>query len=366
MDRRHVFQGISRTVAISCSSRTDAIRCISRTEGVRNRSIAFDHFPIGVRLGQYIWFDEDFSVSFIPSNTSIPLFFSRLHSVDRTEKSIHLFQISDLHFGPPYVPQVGEAALRLAQAHPHDAIIINGDLTQRARREQFEEAKNYMSRLPQIPQLVIPGNHDVPLYRIFERLFTPHRLYREIISDELNPVLRIPGAVIVGLDSTAPRTAISNGQIFKWQLDLCDQVFRETPTDVARIVVAHHHFAPAPDHLRDSKMPNAKRAIERFSNLNVDMILGGHLHRAYIGNSLDFYPGIRRDRGIIIAQCGTTTSRRGRGREQEKNSLNKIEISKGMITITHFMYFHESDEFEMISRHAFRRGSIPEAVAKSP
>jgi 3',5'-cyclic AMP phosphodiesterase CpdA len=282
--------------------------------------------------------------------------------VDNALKPIRLLQISDLHFGPPYLELVGEAALRMANAQQQDAIIINGDLTQRAKRSQFEAAKRYIDRLPEAPQLVVPGNHDVPLYRVLERLVDPLRLYREIISQELNPVLKIEGAVIVGLDSTAPRTAISNGKIFKWQLDMCDHVFSKTQVGLARIVVAHHHFAPAPDHLRDSNMPHAKRAIERFSDLKVDMILGGHLHRAFIGNSLDFYPGVHRDRGIIIAQCGTTTSRRGRGREQEKNSLNRIEISKAMITIEHFMYFHERDEFEMVSRHSFRRGSIPDAI----
>jgi len=281
--------------------------------------------------------------------------------VDRTKKPIRLLQISDLHFGPPFVEQVGEAALKTAiEMHP-DAIVINGDLTQRAKRDQFMAAKRYMDRLPSVPQLVIPGNHDVPLYRVLERMLDPHLLYREIISAELNPVLKIDGAVIVGLDSTAPRSAISNGQIFKWQLDLCERAFRDTPNGIARIVVAHHHFAPAPDNLRDSQMPHSRRAIERFTDLKVDLILGGHLHRAYIGNTLDFYPGSHRDRGIIIAQCGTTTSRRGRGREQEKNSLNQIEISDKTITIAHHMYFHESDAFEEISRHTFRRGILSQA-----
>ena len=241
-----------------------------------------------------------------------------------------------------------------------DAVIISGDLTQRAKREQFEAAKRYIRRLPNVPQLVIPGNHDVPLYRIFERMFHPHALYQEIISDELNPVLKIDGAVIVGLDSTAPHSAISNGRIFKWQLDACEEAIRDAPSDQARIVVAHHHFAPAPDYLHDRNMPKSKRAIERFADLNVDMILGGHLHRAYIGNSLDFYPGSHRDRGIIIAQCGTTTSRRGRGREREKNSLNEIVIAKESISIIHYMYFHERAAFEAISRHSFRRGSFSE------
>lgn len=271
------------------------------------------------------------------------------------ENPIRLLHISDLHFGPPYLEEVGEAALKIANTLQPNAVIVSGDLTQRAKREQFQAAKLFLSRLPNVPQLVIPGNHDVPLYRVFERMFRPHMLYKEIISTNLNPVLKFEGVVIAGLDSTAPRSAISNGRIFQWQLDACDQAFRDAPAESARIVVAHHHFAPAPDYLRDSIMPKAKRAIERFAELKVDMILGGHLHRAYIGNSLDFYPGLHRDRGIIITQCGTTTSRRGRGREREKNSLNRIEIGKTTISITHFIYFRESNSFEAVSRHTFRR-----------
>ena len=203
--------------------------------------------------------------------------------------------------------------------------------------------------------MVIPGNHDVPLYRVFERLFTPHRYYQEVISEELNSVLRLEQAVFVGLDSTAPRSAISNGRIHAWQLDYCEQAFKGTSDDVARIVVAHHHFAP-PDYLTDRTMAKSKRAIMRFVELGVDLILGGHLHRAYIGNSLDFYPGTHRERGIIIAQSGTTTSRRGRGREQEKNTFNLVELFPDTIDITHYLYFDERHGFIPTSRHTFRRG----------
>ncbi len=266
-----------------------------------------------------------------------------------------LLQISDLHFGPPYVKEVGEAVLRIAPELNADAVIVSGDLTQRAKREQFEAAKAFLAQLPDVPRLVIPGNHDVPLYRFAERMMHPHRLYREIISSDLNPVLRVKGAVIAGIDSTAPHTAISNGRILQSQLDACEEVFRSAPQDAIRIVVAHHHFTPAPDYLRDSMMQKAKRAMQCFENLKVEMILGGHLHRAYVGNSLDFYPGKHRDRGIIIAQCGTTTSRRGRGREREKNSLNFIEIRKSTITIKHYMYFSEIDGFGILSQHTFHR-----------
>jgi hypothetical protein len=85
------------------------------------------------------------------------------------------------------------------------------------------------------------------------------------------------------------------------------------------------------------------------------LILGGHLHRAYIGNSLDVYPSKDRSSGIIIVQCGTTTSQRGRAREREKNSFNLIKVDDDMVRVTHYMYFHELDNFAPVSRHIFPR-----------
>lgn len=266
-----------------------------------------------------------------------------------------ILQISDLHFGPPYVPEVGAAVLQIAPELKADAIVVSGDLTQRAKPEQFKAAREFLDQLPDVPRLVIPGNHDVPLYRVAERLMDPHAEYRRYISKDLNPILRIDGAVIVGLDSTSPRRAVTNGRIHRWQLDRCSEAFRDAPADCVRIVVAHHHFAPAPDYLHDSSMPKARRAMERFVELGVEMILGGHLHRAYIGNSLDFFPGEHRERGIIIAQSGTTTSRRGRGREREKNSFNLIQVCRDTLRITHYMYFHEEEGFAPLSRHIFPR-----------
>lgn len=268
---------------------------------------------------------------------------------------MRILHLSDLHFGPPFVPEVGAAVLETAGKLGADAIVISGDFTQRATREQFAAAKEFIDRLPKCPKLVVPGNHDVPLYRIWERLTEPHGLYQKFISEELDTVLRLDDAVLVGLDSTSPRTAISNGRLKAGQLEFCERAFASAADHVARIVVAHHHFAPAPDYLHDQTMPRAKRAITRFVDLGVELVLGGHLHRAYVGNSLDFYPGNDRDRGIVIVQCGTTTSRRGRGREREKNSFNLISVAGDMLEITHYVFFDHREGFTPLSRHHFPR-----------
>ena len=268
---------------------------------------------------------------------------------------MNILQISDVHFGPYYVPEAGEALLRAVQELESDVIIVSGDFTQRARREQFAEARKFLDRLPDCPTVVIPGNHDVPLYRVFERIFKPYDLYKEYISKDLDMVLRSEEAVIVALNSTKPLRAIVNGRISRWQLKFVEDAFRDVPTDALRIVVAHHHFAPAPDYEGGQVMPKAKRAIDCFTDLKVDMVIGGHLHRAYIGNSLDVYPGEDREHGIIIVQSGTSTSRRGRAREREKNSFNHIRVAEGVVRITHYMYFSDLDGFAPVSRHLFPR-----------
>lgn len=268
---------------------------------------------------------------------------------------LSLMQISDLHFGPHFLPRVSEATQRAAHDLRPDVMIISGDFTQRAKPSEFQDARKFLDALPPVPTVVTPGNHDVPLYRVWERLTAPYDNYQEHISADLDSTLRVDGATIVSLNSTAPYRAITNGRISNEQLDYCEQALSAAPAGDLRIVVAHHHFAPAPDYEQTDVMPRAKRAMDRFESLGVDIVMGGHLHRAYIGNSLDIYAGAKRQRGIIVCQCGTTTSRRGRAREREKNSFNYVEVSDHSIVITHWMYFSDADRFEPIGRHEFPR-----------
>jgi 3',5'-cyclic AMP phosphodiesterase CpdA len=264
---------------------------------------------------------------------------------------------SDIHFGAPYLPDVGEAFLRAAHDARPDLVVVSGDLTQRAKVREFEQAAAFLDRLPEAPLVVTPGNHDVPLYRVWERLFAPHRNYRELIRDELDTVTRVPGATVVSLDSTAPYTAIVNGRIRRDQVAFAREAFRDVHHDDLRVVVAHHHFAPAPDYEGDRSMPRARAVLEELTDMGVELILGGHLHRAYIGNSLDVHPGERRDRGVVIVQSGTTTSGRGRARERAKNSFNVIRVSTDAIEVTHFMFFHDLGHFAPFSIHGFPRRS---------
>lgn len=262
-----------------------------------------------------------------------------------------ILHISDLHFGPPFLPDRAEAVQELAQAEPPDVVVVSGDFTQRARRSQFEEAAAWLDRF-EAPVVVTPGNHDVPLYRVWERFLSPHAHYRETISEELDTVTRIGRMTIVALNSTR-RLTLDNGRLDRDQLEFAARAFEEAPEDDLRAVVTHHHLAPPPAFSGHSVMPRAKRALGEFRRQGVDLVMAGHMHRAYIGDSLDFFPAGDREDGIVIVQCGTTTSARGRGRERFTNSLNYLRARHGRLEITHYLWRDDAEEFWPHSRHSF-------------
>ena len=69
--------------------------------------------------------------------------------------------LSDIHFGA-HDPRIVDAATAWLEERRPDLVIISGDLTQRARVEQFRAASAWLNRLRAagLKLLVIPGNHD--------------------------------------------------------------------------------------------------------------------------------------------------------------------------------------------------------------
>lgn len=268
-----------------------------------------------------------------------------------------ILHISDLHFGPPYLEKVGDALLRATAHWTPDVIVASGDFTQNCKPEEFQSARAFLDRLPDVPRVVTPGNHDVPRIFRFWEWTDPFALYRRHIYEQLNYSMRLPGISIMSVNTTSRVGTLRNGSIRLEQLQMCEDFFRDTPQGDLKMVVGHHHLAPAPDYKGGSTMRNAERAVEKFTELRVDLVLGGHLHRAFIGNSLDFAATGNRDHGVTIIQCGTSTSRRGRVREREKNSFNLIFAGPKVIRVTQFMYFSEPDAFHVVSERFFPRAS---------
>jgi 3',5'-cyclic AMP phosphodiesterase CpdA len=243
-----------------------------------------------------------------------------------------LLHASDLQCGRPFRPEAAEALIRFAHGLRPDAIVIAGDLTQRAKAREFRTAKALIERLPAVPVLVTPGNHDVPLYRVWERIFAPYRQWKAWMSPELDVVVHHPAATFVVLNSSAPHAAIVNGRIRAEQLAFAQRVFADAPADLARVLVIHHHFVPAPDASAGPPMPGAHHLVHAFEVMGVDLVLGGHVHETHVSTSRALLPE-RDGPGVPLVASGTTTSRRGRGAERGANSLNVVRLDVDGVSV---------------------------------
>jgi len=233
--------------------------------------------------------------------------------------------VSDLHFGTE-VPAVANALLVDLQARRLSLIVVSGDLTQRARRKQFEAARAYLARLSQ-PQLVVPGNHDVPLYDVARRFLSPLTRYSRFISRDLDPTFVDEEIMVVGLN-TARSFTWKNGRI---SVDQIEALKRRLDRGGYRlkVVVTHHPFLPPPGDAGIELVGRAARAITVLDAGNVDLLLAGHLHRGYAGDIRTHYPAAHR--AIIAVQAGTAISHRMR--QGEANAYNLLTLERECITI---------------------------------
>jgi 3',5'-cyclic AMP phosphodiesterase CpdA len=267
-----------------------------------------------------------------------------------------ILHISDVHFGPPHLPQVAAGLLRLVEERQPDFVALSGDLTQRAKPHQFREARAWVDRIA-VPSVTVPGNHDVPLYRFWERFVQPYGAYRRNFAGELEPIYRDDELLAVGLN-TAHGWTFTHGRLrLARLLELCD-VLTAAPDHLFKVVIAHHSLIPPPDFANQRVLTNADEAVHLFREVGVDLVLSGHHHQAYVGSSEEFCAKGRAP--VVILHSGTTTSSRGRGVERGKNSCNWIEVDGQSMLVSHLRWHPEQERFTEYSRHLYpRRGSGP-------
>ncbi len=234
-----------------------------------------------------------------------------------------------------------------------DVVVVSGDLTQRAKITEYEEARAFLDALAPFPYITCAGNHDVPVYRLIERALTPFRNYRRFISPDLDTVLDVEGARFVALSTAAPRRAIVNGRLNSGQLEFARKAFDSVDLGCRRILVLHHHLIGPGDFEPDHPMPNSVEYLKAFHRMGVDLVLAGHLHRAFQRSSLDGLPAGLAATGFPILHAGTTTSSRGRGKEAGRNSLNVIRVEDMGIDVSVYLYSEDAHQFLPAATHRF-------------
>ena len=241
-----------------------------------------------------------------------------------------IVHISDLHFGRVNPALVEPLLASISELRP-DVVAVSGDLTQRATIAQFEAARDFLRQIP-FPQIVVPGNHDIPLWNVYRRFARPLERYRRYIHAETEPSYFDGRLVVLGLD-TARSLAWKQGRIS------ADQVLRlrdrlQTPhPDAFKVLVVHHPFVPREGTKSFDAVGRAEQALEVLAQCGADLILAGHLHRSYSRQTASFYRLARRS--ILVVQSGTTLSARTR---DEQNSFNVIGVEPDAANITIFAW----------------------------
>jgi 3',5'-cyclic AMP phosphodiesterase CpdA len=240
---------------------------------------------------------------------------------------VRLVHLSDLHFGAHAdLAQIGALERLIPELAP-SAVVISGDVSQRARHGEFQRALAFIEYCRRTaPVLAVPGNHDV---RWWSSPFgirgegPKYHHYRRYMGEVLGPVLEVPGAVIVGTVSANglsfrsvtknPRDLTVKGHLPNGELDRARTAFsRVSPAD-CRVLVLHHNVIRGKISNRwGLARPEAtQRAIIESGT---DLVLCGHDHEEQIavlrlenGKPGEPAPSEARGRSVVVSQSGTHT-----------------------------------------------------------
>ena len=256
---------------------------------------------------------------------------------------MRLVHISDLHFGPYYDPQVGEKLLQRIGELNGATLIVTGDITQRAKRSQFEDAREWLGRAAQVVENIVicPGNHDVALFRVWERLVHPFALYREFISPDLDQVFSGRDVTVVALNSVRPLTRLVQGRLSKRQYRLTADAFARSDDGKLHVLAFHH---PLITFQQQDHHPGLDVSWKTISGgERVDVVLTGHLHGSVVQLMHDEITG----KPMLLMSCGTSASRRGRGKDAGRNSFSRIEGSRSDLKVTTEYYSMDEAKFKV-------------------
>jgi 3',5'-cyclic AMP phosphodiesterase CpdA len=260
-----------------------------------------------------------------------------------------IVHLSDIHFGRVDARLVAPL-VRLVHEIAPDLVAISGDLTQRALRRQFLQARAFLDQLPP-PQLVVPGNHDVPLFNVAARFVDPYGGYRRYISPDLEPVYEDAEMVAVGLNSARALPFDGGGRLNEAQVARAAARLQSAVPGASRIVVTHHPFDLPAGHRADDLIGRSDMAMQQLAAAGADLFLAGHLHVSHVGHTAERYqtPG----RSALVVQAGTLSTR-GRG---EVNTINVLCLEPPRISIERYSWDEATQGFQPSWTGVFERSA---------
>ena len=254
-----------------------------------------------------------------------------------------LLQISDLHFGTEQAAVV-QALRALALAQKPDALLISGDITQRARASQFAEARAFCHSLGIRQQIALPGNHDISLLNVFGRLVDPYRDYLRHFGPSLEGRLELPGACVVSVKTTR-RWRHKNGEVSSAQIARVVAELKKSANDQLRVVMVHQPIQVVREGDAHDRLRGWEAALAAWADAGADVVMGGHIHLPYVTEMSTTLPHL--GRRVWCVQAGTALS--SRVRWEAPNSVNILRKIQSLAwQVERWDFIATSGAFELV------------------
>jgi len=259
-----------------------------------------------------------------------------------------LLHISDPHFGTER-PQVAAALTDLARQQRPSVVVLSGDITQRARRREFDAACAFVKGLA-LPLLAIPGNHDIPLFNPIARCFSPYANYARVFGKDLEPEHESPSLLVLCVNTTRAARH-KDGEVSATQIERVATRLRAASPAQLRVVVTHQPVHVIRQKDIENLLHGHESAVRAWSAAGADLLLGGHIHLPYIRSLSGAFPDLPRE--LWVVQAGTALSQRVRG--GISNSINLIHHradAPELCTVDRWDYDDQKAAFQLFESKA--------------
>lgn len=236
-----------------------------------------------------------------------------------------IVQLSDIHFGGEHLPALAAVA-DFIKSQPFDLLLVTGDITAFATRDEFKAAGVWFKSLPG-PQMFTPGNHDTPWAGVADRLFYPFARYAARFGDPDRADFHSAGLTVRAVNTARGwqvRLNWSKGEITRRQVSEAAARLAQGAVGDLRVVACHHPLMEVVGGPITARVRGGEQAARAFSEAKADLVLTGHLHTPFA------VPYPFGDGRTYAVGCGTL-SLRERGFPP---SFNVIESDANCVRVT--------------------------------
>jgi 3',5'-cyclic AMP phosphodiesterase CpdA len=235
---------------------------------------------------------------------------------------VRVLHLSDLHLGSRGGEVGGPGLRELIERSGPELIVVSGDLANRGRRGQLEQAATLLRGLgPEV--IAVPGRFSHPR-REFERQW-----------QTTEPVYRSERLLALGLDSTRPARQQS-GKLRRGSLERAVRLLEEAPPEVFRLVFLHHHLTCAPWRARKRPLSGRRHVIEQLAEHGVDLIASGHIHQGSVVAQREFDVGARKQTLVVATTPGLGRPRPRR--QGEAHGLQLYGFERDRVTVETYIW----------------------------